>query len=330
MIFEIEPSCFQTNTKTFELLKMADFVLKGRHRLYICEDSQSDYLDWKSKLTVDLFEIWDRSLRYSMEVEAQEPAKHTVIVCQTSATDYSASPPVMNIDQAAQLASEPFKIFVENDDADRDFLLTFSDTQQTTKIGELEAANLLSFQHCGGITELPKKVSKFTEKAALHHNISAAVFDSDSTQPNEVSSQANTAQSVCAAAGVKAFVLKRRAIENYLLRSWLNAWVNETRTKTLRHLDLYKVFCELTDEQRAHFHIKKGLKVDRTQIEANNITLYSNIALGTQAKLENGFGSSVGSDLFSSDWVQKSMSLDDPEGRNEVSGIVRSFLVLCR
>jgi len=330
LIFEIKPTCFEEHPKTLQLLKMADLVLMGRHRLYIEDESQPEYLAWKSELRVGLSEVWDQSLRYSMEVEALETAEHTIHVCEASPENYSASIPEMDVDCAARLAAEPFRVFVENDDADRDFLLTFSNTQQMGKIKELEDANLLKFEHCGGITELPKKVSKFAGKAGFYSKISAAIFDSDAIQPNENSEQADKAEKACTDAGVIAFVLKRRAIENYLLRSWLNTWVNESKGKRKRYVELYNGFCQLTDEQRAHFHVKKGLKADRDEIKSGKVTLYSGIPAPTQAKLEVGFGSDVGSDLFSADWVQESQSTDDPGGRGEVFGIIRSFLVLCR
>ena len=264
-----------------------------------------------------------------MELEAREPAEFTVKVCDTTESNLNAVPPIMNVEQAAHFAEEPFRIFVENDGADRDFLITFSNSEQKTKIEELEGARLIRFEHCGGITELPKKVAKFINRGNLNSSIAIAVFDCDAPQPNEASAQSKTALSECENRGVAAFRLKRRAIENYLLRSWLNTWVNETRTKRNSYLEVYKAFCELSDTQRAHFHMKKGLNADKHGITDGTINLYGDLSEESQRKLDKGFGN-AGSDLYASAWVQDSQPSEDQNGWNEVNGIVHSFLLLCR
>jgi hypothetical protein len=330
LIFEIESTCFHEHPRTLDLLKLAEIVLKGRHRIYLADETHPDYMNWKLGLSIELVEIWDISLELSMELEALEPAAYTIKVCDAREPDHSATPPLLNVEQATHLAAEPFRIFVENDDADRDFIFTFSDSQQQAKLNELEAASLVSFIHCGGIGDLPKKAKKFTDKAILFPKISAAVFDSDAPQPNEASDQSNAALAVCHSCGVAAFVLKRRAIENYLHISWLNTWANQSKASRIKYTNLFKTFCSLSEDQRSHFHMKKGLKADLTEINDGAITLYQDVDIATQGKLEDGFGSTVGSDLYSSDWVQNSETSEDQVGWDEVNGIVRKFLVLCR
>ncbi len=276
-----------------------------------------------------MLEIWEKSLNLSMELEAREPARVTIMVCDAAAPDLQVETPIMNVDQADILSKKPFRIFVENDEADRDFLLTFSNAEQKKKIEELEEAQLIQFEHCGGITELPKKVAKFTNKTELNHLIAMAVFDSDAPQPGEASTQADCALKKCVNCGIAASRLSRRAIENYLLRSWLNTWVNKTTARRERSLELYNTFCNLNDAQRAHFHMKNGLKVDKEKIADGTIDLYDNLSGELQRKLETGFGS-VGSEIYSLSWIQNSQPSEDQNGWNEVNGIVNSFLVLCR
>lgn len=293
MIFQIESTCFHEHPRTLDLLKLAEVVLKGRHRVYLADETDPDYLNWKLGLTIELVEIWDISLELSMELEALEPAAHTIKVCDAREPDHSATPPWLNVKQAAHLAAEPFRIFVENDDADRDFFFTFSDSQQQAKLNELEAASLVSFIHCGGIGDLPKKAKKFADKAILFPKISAAVFDSDAPQPNEASNQSNAALAVCHSCGVEAFVLRRRAIENYLHKSWLNSWINQSKASRNKYTKLFVAFCSLSEDQRSHFHMKKGLKADRTQINAGTITLYQDVDIAAKGELEDGFGGTV-------------------------------------
>lgn len=330
MIFELEESCFQQEPKTFSLVELANVVLHGRHRLYVQDEINNHYSNWVTALPKDLSDIWLLALNLSMELEALEPAKITIKVSEASPPDHSSSPPILSVEQASRLAREPYRVFLENDDADRHFLLTFSDSHQKAKIEELESNNLIRFEHCGGIGELKKKVVKFAGKKTLYPAICTAVFDSDAPQPNDTSNQANAVLKVCGLIGVDVFMLKRRAIENYLLLSWLNTWVNRTRDKRKRYLSLFKNFCTLNKEQRAHFHMKNGLTADTAKVSDGTIHLYDNIEDDRLRLFATGFGSNVGSDLYSSQWVQDSHQSEDPEAWEEVNGIVKEFLVLCR
>src|SRR5687768_12438978 len=149
----MEESCFANTPKTFELLQLANFVLKGRHRLYVKNLVHADYLSWTRRLPGELLDVWDLSLDLSMEQEALEPARITVNVCEFGTSNPVLPSPVLNVEQASRLAAEPYRIFVENDDADRDFLITYADNNQRRKIKELESSNLIRFEHCGGIGE---------------------------------------------------------------------------------------------------------------------------------------------------------------------------------
>ncbi|CTQ44781.1 hypothetical protein LAL4801_03228 [Roseibium aggregatum] len=332
MLFVLKTSCFIAEPNTLRLIQLSDFVLKGRHRLYVSDDAQEDYVTWVRKLPRDLSEIWRRSLELSMELEALEPARYTVTVCETAEPILSLSAPVVNVNQAYRLAREPYKIFVENDDADRDFLLTFSDAQQKAKIEELERENLISFEHCGGITEIPKKVENFIKNDPLFIALCTSVFDSDAPQPHEPSRQADNLKLILDTNGVKAFMLERRAIENYLMRSWLNTWANTrpNRASKRQYVTLFNNFCKLSAMQRKYFHMKRGLSADNKGISDGSIDLYNDVEKSLLEDLEDGFGSNVGSDIFSESWVQNSQPSEDPEAWEEVNGVVREIMVQCR
>ncbi len=332
MIFVLETSCFSEAPNTLRLIELADLVIKGRHRLFVRDNFHTDYLAWVRELQKGLSEVWDWSLNLSMELEALEPARNTILVCEVTHPDYASSPPVLGVEEASRLAREPFRIFVENDDADRDFLLTFSNTDQKVKIEGLERDNLLRFEHCGGIGELKKKVEKFSKKHPLFHAVCTSVFDSDAPKPNTPSTQAVAVRDLCSAHCISGFMLERRAIENYLMRSWIITWVNCRPTRGVRKqfVHLFNCFCKLNAEQRKHFHIKKGLAADKTGISNGSIDLYDDVETELFKDLENGFGSDVGSDLYSEPWVQDSQPTEDPEAWNEVNSVVKEIMVLCR
>lgn len=332
MIFLLDTSCFGEGSNTFCLIELADLVLKGRHRLFVQDDAHVDYRDWANRLQKELSEIWNFSLDLSMELEALEPAKHTILVCEVTHPNYTSSPPILDVKEASRLAKQPYRVFVENDDADRDFLLTFSSNEQKVKINELEKENLIRFEHSGGIGELKKKVEKFARKHPLNHTICASVFDSDAPKPGGASTQAVAVKNLCAAHFISGFMLERRAIENYLMRSWIETWVNDRPNRESRQqfIRLFRCFCQLSAEQRKHFHMKKGLSADRTGVSDGSIDLYDDVEEALLKRLENGFGSDVGSDLYSQPWVQSSQPSEDPEAWDEVNRVVRDIMVLCR
>ena len=329
MIFELEPSCFHPNPRSLDLLAIGDLVLKGRHRIYVRENSQAEYLEWLQSLTVDLLEGWNSSLDLSVKLEALEPANCAVTVCNDIAPVLNGQSLAMNVEQARLLAGQPFRVFLENDEADRNFLITYSNKEQKKKIEELESRSLIRFEHCGGIGEMPKKVTRFVKRTPINSLISSAVFDCDASQPNQPSGQSQNVVDVCRGGGVPAHRLKRRAIENYILRSWLNSWVNQSKQTKAAHLKRFNAVCGFNDAQRHYFHMKGGLKKDKKEISNGSNTLYAALSPKLLGELDNGFGAAV-SEIFSWPWVQESEAMEDFDGWSEVNGIVRSLLVLFR
>lgn len=332
MIFVLKNSCFGQNAKTQRLLELADLVTRGRHRIYVEDEGDMHYLSWKAALPPELSDDWDLSLELSMELEALEPARYEIIVCETVQFDGRSTPPVLAVEEAARLGREPYRIFVENDGADRDFLLTFSNAQQKSKLEELEQENLLRFEHCGGIGELKKKVLAHVKKHQLFGLVCATVFDSDAPSPGTPSSQALAVEHCCADNGLQGFMLKRRAIENYLALDWMISWANSrpNRASRLKSVGCFKSFCQLNSEQKRHFHMKKGLSADNAAILAGSIKLYNGTDPAVLKNLQNGFGDDVGSEIYAQDWVKNSQSAQDQDAWDEVNSIVSKVMVLCR
>ncbi|WP_143540117.1 hypothetical protein [Rhodovulum sulfidophilum] len=331
MIFELNRSCFVGDKGTMSLICMANIALKGRHRLYVCHPEDEAYLKWFEGLGASLQENWRVALDTSISLEALEPAKYSVLVCNDTDQCYDRESLVLDLSAAERLIYEPFKVFVENNGADRDFLLTFSTHAQFNKIRELERANLFSFEHCGGITELPKKVEKYANERRVNYLNCSAVFDSDAPSPDAASKEAIIAKDVCDRHGVFPHVLRRRAIENYLSRDWLNTWVNKSpKSAKSNKKKIFTSYCRLNLEQRSHFHMKRGLKVDQDGIESGDITLYSDVSEEDLCTLNEGFGDSLAGDLYAADWVQNAQTVNDSDAWGEVNGMINEILVRCR
>ena len=327
MKFILRSSCFKCQKNTLSLLTLAHKVNSGRHRIYVPNARDNAYIKWVCELRPYLAQIWKLALDYSIRLDPLEPVKFSLTVCEESALCNDRKDLIVRIADVDRLIQQPFKVFVENDNSDRNFLLTFSNTQQFNKIIELERQNLLSFEHCGGISELRRKVKTYATNTHNYLNCTA-VFDSDASSPGNISPDARRAEEQCANLGLEFFRLKRRAIENYLMRDWLKTWVNKRRDR--RMIEIFDSFARLCLEQRSHFHMKNGLKTDRADIANGTITLYKNVNMKDFVCLQNGFGSNLATELYAEEWIQKVQSVDDTAAWEEVNGMINAILVLCR
>lgn len=332
MIFVVKASCFETNLKTKRLLDLADFVVRGRHRIYVEDEHDVNYTTWVETLPQELADDWQLALDYSVEADALEPAKLMVSICENVTSDADAIPPSLTVEDAALLGREPFRIFVENNDADRNFLLTFANSQQKRKLEDLEKESLLRFEHCGGIGDVVNKLNSHIAQNPLFFEVCAAVYDSDAKSPNAPSAQAKYVGNFCGQRSVANFMLSRRAIENYLMPSWIRAWSSKRPNQDARKQAFKKLdsFLRLTVQQRSHFHMKKGFAADAHEMQGDADTLFQGLDVDVLEPLKNGFGNSIGSDLYSETWVQDSQSNEDQGAWDEVNSVVSEVLVLCR
>ena len=175
--------------------------------------------------------------------------------------------------------------------------------------------------------ELRRRVKTYATYAQNYLNCTA-VFDSDAPSPGVISPGARKAEEQCDNLELDFFRLKRRAIENYLMRDWLKTWVNNKKDKS--KIKIFDSFAKLSLEQRSHFHMKNGLRKDKADIENGTITLYNNVNKRDLVSLQNGFGHNLASELYAEEWIQMVQSVDDTAAWEEVNGMVNAILVLCR
>ena len=327
MIFKLSSSCFRCQINPMPLIALAHKVLNGRHRFYVPNERDDAYIKWVCELGPLVAKQWHLASRTSMELEAREPATVSVTVCEESALCDDRKNLIVRVADVNRIIQQPFKVFVENDNSDRNFLLTFSNTHQFNKIIELECQNLLSFEHCGGISELRRRVKTYATNAQNYLNCTA-VFDSDAPSPGVISRDARKAEEQCDSLGLDFFRLRRRAIENYLMRDWLKTWVNNKKDKS--KIKIFDIFAKLSLEQRSHFHMKNGLKKDKSDIDNGTLTLYKDVNRKDLVWLQDGFGPNLASELYAEEWIQKVQSVDDTTAWEEVNGMVNAILVQCR
>jgi hypothetical protein len=324
LLFLLTESCFSKEQNIMQLAELAQIVIRGRHRIYVSNDKSEEYSAWLTKQSKGFVDEWQLALDFSVEQEAREPARS-----EAEVVDSENSASALSLIDAVRLARDPFRIFVENDESDKNFLLSYSSNLQKRRLRDLEENGLVRFEHCGGITLIPQRVPRYVKASSWYCKNSVAVFDSDALQPNIPSTQSNAALHVCQQQSVKAFRLQRRAIENYIQKPWINTWVNnKPRGQRKVFVQAFQAFCSLNSDQAAHFNMKHGFSGDQKVEGANAGNLYNGIAPQTLSYLKNGFGNNLAT-LYAEDWVQAEKNKSDGAW-NEVNSIVTELLALLR
>lgn len=329
MLFYLEDSCFQNSDSTIHLLALASRTNRGRHQLVVSNVAGVNYCTWRQRQTPDVLDPWDLALDSSIKSQAREPAIHEVIASQRTQSDFSTSPPELSVLDAVSLAEQPFRVALENDNSDRAFILTFADSEQRSRLQELAGLGFFIFEHCGGITEMPRKISELANFSTLSKWNTFAIFDNDALQPNRPSTASDTVVALCTDKSVEHHRLNRRAIENYLSKKSLTFWTYSMgKSSRDTRKPVFKAYCKLTSDQAHHFNMKGGLNGDARVDGDGAGTLFDAVAERDIRSLRSGFGRSVAS-LFVDDKVSEDCLKKDGSWA-EVNQVVSQILTLLR
>ncbi|MDX9722255.1 MAG: hypothetical protein RBU37_16045, partial [Myxococcota bacterium] len=165
--------------------------------------------------------------------------------------------PRLSLEGALRLLAHPFSVMVENSRNDAAFLRRLSGRWHK----QLELAlkeKRLCFRHGGGITEIAQQVQAIDDEYERERLF--VMVDSDASMPGRPSAQAQKVERLCREQHLPHHVLQRSRIENYLplpvLKTAPDYWKDRDKTRLRR---LVQAFAELSEEQRHHFPMKKGL-----------------------------------------------------------------------
>lgn len=303
MNFLLDPSLFAKQTP-IQLVALAFSAIVGRHRIEIDPDAREEFTAWAHKLG----EAGDMVLR-AEELSARESAhRESAITIRVMMREQSSwSKRTLTVDDAIDLAHKPFRVLLENGVSDRRFLLATMSPEDRKWVEERIEHEWLELEGCGGIGELKKRVESWAlkEQNSLR---SAALFDGDAVEPPSSEPESDDAfrarlattskkvlelcerEPTVLDAGLLHHVLRRRAIENYLPDSALEAWTQsaggaqqEARRRKLEALR--------TCGHRRFYAMKDGYKKDRARRPSPPTWLPS----VTNHPLEEGFGSDISS-----------------------------------
>lgn len=327
MLFKLTDECFAHSTNSSDLLGLSQSVLRGCHGITVSDEDAVHYGSWLDRQTLETREEWELAISETARRQAMGPSAREAEVVHSAASNFDSVPFEISPREAVTFSRSPFRIFVENDNADKNFLLAFSNSFQAKELASLEDEDFIVFEHCGGITHLPSRLEARLARNARFKHMVAAVYDSDSLEPNVRSSQADRVHQSCVKAGVPSYCLERRSIENYLplwaLTSWAN--INRNRADRAKLVQAKNALAGLLASQHHHFNMKNGLNGDGPRLSD---AVWGGLNRESRLALEQGFGQDVAS-MFDEDWVRDKVSQRD-SGWEEINQVIVSILELVR
>jgi len=233
-------------------------------------------------------------------------AAQNKIIVHGGHTSWNDPTPTLSIADAKLYLPIPFKIFVENNDADKAFLLSLLDDVKRDHLLELQQKHWLMFIHGGGTGDLQKQIVSEAENTMGAYLRSFAYFDNDGLVPGQPSKKTVQIASECEKHRFHYHQLTRRAIENYIPISGLVLWASTKDSRRARHTRRQLTpFKKLSDDERDHFNMKAGPNGD-----GKSAVNYPNINEHELRLISKGFGQKVASVFQHADFRNKAIRQD--------------------
>ncbi|MBB5761395.1 hypothetical protein HNR01_001007 [Methylorubrum rhodesianum] len=209
----------------------------------------------------------------------------------TGTPDRQATPPRFTLEDAIGRVTRPMRIWIENDRNDRQFWLSHMRSDVRQFFLDMEQQRLVQFDSRGGLGELRMALQELFTRSIIDKHDSMVLFDSDAGTPGNISAEAALMTEFCQQASLRHHCLSRRAIENYIPKSALYAWVFEKGGKERgRRKKIVDAFFRMTPEQRYHFRLKSGWDSSPSPPVS---ALYSSVATADHMTLAQGIAGDI-------------------------------------
>lgn len=288
----------------------------GRHRVLPADFTA--FNTWLDSLDPNHRQMYELVRDDSMSREAAGEALHEILVCIPGREDKISHPKCLSPMRSVELLFQPFRLVLENTWSDWMFLLRMASSAERRELEGLLGKGWLVTSG-GGIGELAKEVRRLC--AGFEGGLrTAAMFDSDSTEPGKISADAERAQSACA--GVLFHCLSRRAIENYLPLQSLWLWAQRgSRQEQAERRTRVAALAELKKQdagRRECFPMKTGFGRLPEGLDGSELL-----------PLCQGFGKDI-AELFEDEYMVTEQHLRADGGFGEVNPFVQRLIAAAR
>lgn len=254
-------------------------------------------------------------LRDSTESISRDPTEPIVVVERRdrplwpdSLAEDSEINARLPLEVAIQFLERPLRVLLENGRNDWSFLCKIIPAKWRERWNQATNQGWIEPQNAGGLTEIPKILSRLVVGSDSERLRLWVMFDSDGRAPGHCSEQARDAIKACEDWSVPYHLLERRTIENYLPKSALHDWTTRRPDHTVRSqkFETLGAYCKMTPTQRHHYNIKEGFARDaRGELEEAVLNaveaLYPAPLWDAAGPLFHGFHKSLGQDVWGDD-----------------------------
>lgn len=326
MLVVLEPSFFE-GADDFQQASLIGFVVRSRHKLVVSDETSAAYIKWRTSASPHIISALDQSQTVAFAVLTAPSSSRIgrISVNGESIDRWDRPVPSLSINCSLDLLARPVLLFVENNSADRNFLLRFMTHEERAQVIDFQSRGWLYFVHGGGIGDLRRQVADHSE--AIHRsmrpNLMYALCDSDALLPGGTSLNAKLVSETCASLGIPHHCLARRNIENYITRNALAQWCDKNKRAKPKMFRRLQALFRLTDAQRHHFNVKKGLAGDE---DPASKALYRSMGEYDRGLLKEGFGTNVSSCFEFDGWItRKDLEEDNSwvEMRSTIDSVLR-------
>ena len=294
-------------------------ILRNTRHLVLADDTTKSYLKWAAEMQVPALRLKRYMAASALQVRSGYGRRKVTI--HTGTSNWKLKNPLLSLADAKTFLSFPFKVFVENANADRAFLFAYMDKNDRDYFEELEQKSWLQFIHGGGTGDLQKQVENEINVYPRAELRVFAMFDNDGLAPGKFSAKTIQLSTVCTNNKVEHHRLNRRAIENYVHHFAISEYAKNLQrrraTWARKALDSFK---KLTDDEKDFFNMKAGIRGDKGKAPGQQ---YSNSLKPHEERwLEIGFGKNLARVFHYPHFSQKSNNVDYIRAAAEVRDIV--------
>lgn len=274
----------------------------GQHRILVEDQDAPAFLAWLDGLEKEQRQEWQMALDDGLRLDGQDPAYYGIRIAHLEMSSWNLPVPRLTLADAIQLLKVPFCVLLEDDQADRAFLLSMIEPEQKEYLLKLEDRGHVHFAHGGGLGKMTATVKRARKARIAPFGRLWVLFDSDGLRPKLSSNSAKKLADVCDGKATEGHggqipyhMLARRSIENYIPLTSLKSWIDRLPPRRrgglpAKHVALGK----MSDEQRYHFNMKDGFSGDRNRQDAATVgDLYDNLPVEDRQALDKGFGKKI-------------------------------------
>lgn len=283
-----------TPVNHLDLLALFRLGFTGRHLLQIAPISDLRVETWLSKQAEGVALECRLALEIGIRQDAHLPAANVLRVSAGSAATREGCGTVLCLKDAVEFLQRPFRILVEDNVADRNFVLAVAMSESRKVLSEGETKNWITFEHGGG-SGLVKRAEQYCAKQ-LEALRTWVLTDSDALAPGLCSAQARSVAKACGR-NIVFHQLQRRAIENYLPLAALEYWAEHacmTASHRMERKQSVRALKLLEPEQRQHYNMKEGFRGDANRSDKDDAkALYEDMPPQRRRILDDGFGTDI-------------------------------------